>query len=86
MKVYILKDKDGEFKSYNFAIAYEGFRRMGWEIFTFTQADNALLPDLKAEDVVVGYIETIHTALLKCGIIDRAFPPLNDYYVFYATR
>lgn len=76
MKVYILKDKDGEFKSYNFAIAYDGFRIMGWEIVTFTQSDNPLLPDLKPEDVVVGYIETIHTALLQLGI---AIPESVNY-------
>jgi hypothetical protein len=46
MKVYILKNKDGEFGSHNFAIAYDGFRKMGWEIVTFTQQDNPLLPDL----------------------------------------
>jgi ATP-grasp domain, R2K clade family 2 len=68
MKVYILKNKDGEFGSHNFAIAYDGFQKMGWEIVTFTQQDNPLLPDLTPEDVVVGYIETIQTALLRLGI------------------
>jgi hypothetical protein len=76
MKVYILKNKDGEFGSYNFAIAYDGFRKMGWEIVTFTQQDDPLLADLTPEDVVVGYIETIQTALLRLGI---AIPKSINY-------
>ncbi len=68
MKVYILKDKYGEFANTNCAIAYDGFRQMGWEIFPFKQSDNPLLPDLTPEDVVVGFIETVHTALLKLAI------------------
>ena len=68
MKVYILKNKDGEFANTNCAIAYDGFRQMGWEIVPFRQLDNPLLPDLTPADVVVGFIETVQTALLKLGI------------------
>ncbi len=69
MKVYILKDKHGEFASTNCAIAYDGFRQMGWEIVPFKQSDNPLLADLTPEDVVVGFIETVQTALLRLKIV-----------------
>ena len=68
MKVYILKDKYNESANTNCAIAYDGFRQMGWEILPFRQSDNPLLPDLTPADVVVGFIETVHTALLKLSI------------------
>jgi hypothetical protein len=68
MKAYILKDKYGEFANTNCAIAYDGFRQMGWEIVPFKQSDNPLLPDLTSEDVVVGFIEAVQTALLKLKI------------------
>jgi ATP-grasp domain, R2K clade family 2 len=68
MKAYILKNKSGEFASTNCAIAYDGFREMGWEIVSFRQLDNPFLPDLNPEDVVVGFIETVQTVLLKLGI------------------
>jgi|GEM_PF-4130917 len=29
MKAYIVQNKDGEFTSVNFAVAYDGFRKMG---------------------------------------------------------
>ena len=67
-KAYILKDKYNEFANTNCAIAYDGFRQMGWEILPFRQSDNPLLPDLTPADVVVGFIETVHTALLKLSI------------------
>jgi hypothetical protein len=69
MKAYILKNKYDEFASTNCAIAYDGFRQMGWEIVTFKQIDNPLLPDLTPGDVVIGFIETVQTALLKLGFV-----------------
>jgi hypothetical protein len=76
MKVYILKDKYGEFASTNCAIAYDGFRQMGWEIVPFQQSDNPLLADLTPQDVVVGFIETVQTALLRLKI---AIPESVNY-------
>jgi hypothetical protein len=49
MKVYILKNKDGEFGSHNFAIAYDGFRKMGWETVFYRRLDSTRLSDLTAE-------------------------------------
>jgi ATP-grasp domain, R2K clade family 2 len=63
MKVYILKDKYGEFASTNCAIAYDGFRKMGWEIVPFSRLDNPRLSSLRADDVVVGFIEDVNAAL-----------------------
>jgi hypothetical protein len=63
MKVYILKDKYGEFASTNCAIAYDGFRKMGWEIVTFSRFDNPRLPSLTADDVVIGFIEDVNASL-----------------------
>ncbi len=76
MKVYILKDKYGEFASTNCAIAYDGFRQMGWEIVPFQQSDNPLLANLTPQDVVVGFIETVQTALLRLKV---AIPESVNY-------
>jgi ATP-grasp domain, R2K clade family 2 len=67
MKVYIIQNKDGEFASVNFAIAYDGFRKMGWEIVPFSRQDNTRLFDLLPKDVVVGYIEDVNAALSQLG-------------------
>jgi ATP-grasp domain, R2K clade family 2 len=76
MKVYILKNKYGEFASTNCAIAYDGFRKMGWEIVTFSRLDNPRLPSLIVDDVVVGFIEDVNAALGQLGI---AAPPEINY-------
>ena len=52
------------------------FGRWGWEIVTFKQIDTPLLPDLTPDDVVVGFIETVQTALLKLGF---AIPESINY-------
>ncbi len=67
MKVYIRQNTDREFASYNFAVAYEGFRKLGWEIVPFYDLDNDV-NDLQADEVVVGYIADIQNALFKLGI------------------
>ncbi|MCY7334812.1 MAG: ATP-grasp domain-containing protein, partial [Chamaesiphon sp.] len=68
MKAYIVQNKDGEFASVNFAVAYDGFRKMGWEIVPFSRLDNTQLLDLTPEDVVVGFIEDVNAALFQLGI------------------
>lgn len=67
MKAYIVQNKDGEFASVNFAVAYDGFRKMGWEIVPFSRPDNTRLP-ITPEDVVVGFIEDVNAALFQVGI------------------
>jgi ATP-grasp domain, R2K clade family 2 len=68
MKVYIVQNKDGEFASVNFAVAYDGFRKMGWEIVPFSRHDNTRLSNLIPDDVVVGYIEDVNAAFVQLGI------------------
>ncbi len=68
MKAYILQNRDGEFASINCAVANDGFRKMGWEIVTFSRFDNSRLTDLRREDVVVGFIEDVNNALVKLEI------------------
>ncbi len=75
MKVYIRYNTDREFATYNFAVAYEGFRKLGWEIVPF-QSVNDDLTDLQPDEVVVGYIGDVCTALLKLGIT----PPVEVSY------
>jgi ATP-grasp domain, R2K clade family 3 len=68
MKVYIIRDKENKYASVNFAVADDGFRKMGWEIVPYSRSDEPRLPDLTPEDVVVGYIEDVNLALLQLGI------------------
>ncbi len=68
MKAYIIRDKDNKYASVNFAVADDGFRKMGWEIVPYSRSDDPRLPDLTPEDVVVGYIEDVNVALLQLGI------------------
>lgn len=76
MKVYILKNKNGDFASVNCAVADDGFRKMGWGIVPFSRLDAPRLPDLTTEDVVVGFIEDVNAALLQLGIES---PPEINY-------
>jgi hypothetical protein len=66
MKVYIRKNSDLEFASPNFAVAYDGFRKMGWEIVPFESIEN--LTVLEPESLVVGFGDDIHRALIKLNI------------------
>ncbi|MEH2239662.1 ATP-grasp domain-containing protein [Nostoc sp.] len=66
MKVYIQKDSEGEFASINFFLAYDSFRKMGWEIISFTKGES--FTDLKPENVVVGYIDAFYSSLKKLNI------------------
>jgi hypothetical protein len=74
MKVYIRKNKHREFPSPNFAIAYDAFSKMGWEVIGFQPGEqkNGLTPDC----VVVGYVDDVHYAL-RCLQIAL---PVEDTY------
>ena len=74
MKVYIRHNTDREFASPNFAVAYEGFRQMGWEIVPFESIDN--LTDLEPDSLVVGFGDDIHKALIALKIE----PPVEINY------
>ena len=75
MKVYIRKNTEGEFASDNFGVAYEGFRKLGWEIVPYYSVRDELT-ELQADEVVVGYIADVHAALFKLGITP---PPGLNY-------
>lgn len=66
MKVYIRQDSEEQFASVNFFTAYDGFRKMGWEIEGFR--GNEDFKCLEPDNVVVGYIGDVHRALSKLGI------------------
>ena len=66
MKVYIRQNSNREFITTNGAIAYDGFRKLGWEIVPFFANDD--LDDLQPDQVVVGCIDHVHKAFLKLGI------------------
>ncbi len=66
MKVYIRQNTKCEFITVNGAVAYDGFRKLGWEIVPFSDDDD--LSDLQPDEVVVGCIDHVHQALLKLGI------------------
>jgi ATP-grasp domain, R2K clade family 3 len=74
MKVYIRKNSGIQFASHNFAIAYDGFRQMGWEILFFESIEQ--LADLEPESLVVGFGDDIHKALIKLNIN----PPVEINY------
>jgi hypothetical protein len=66
MKAYIQKNSQGECASINFYAAYDTFSKMGWEIIPFTKGET--FADLEADNVVVGYIGTVHSALKRLNI------------------
>jgi hypothetical protein len=66
MKVYIRQDSEKQFAKVNFFTAYDGFRKMGWEIEGFDRNSN--FADLAPDNVVVGYIGDVHKALNKLKI------------------
>ena len=81
MRVYIQKDFTGEFLNVNCFTAYAGFSLMGWEVIGFEK----LPPEgLHREDIVVGYISSVKTALINLGITppeELDYPEeLNEFY------
>jgi hypothetical protein len=74
MKVYLRQDAEKQFASVNFFTAYDGFRKMGWEIQGFDRGFD--FADLEADNVVVGYINDIYRALNKLKI---DIPPEINY-------
>jgi hypothetical protein len=74
MKVYIRQDAEKQFASVNFFTAYDGFRKMGWEIEGFDRTTN--FDSLQPDNVVVGYLDDVWSALTKLNI---AIPPETNY-------
>lgn len=55
MKAYIRKNTDNNFANLNFAVALDGFQKMGWEIISFHKVDE--LSSLSKADIVVTYVD-----------------------------
>lgn len=51
MKIYIQNDSENEFASINFFVAYDSFRKMGWEVIPFNKDES--LPYLEPGNLVV---------------------------------
>ncbi len=66
MKVYIRQNTNREFITTNGAVAYDGFRKLGWEIVPFYAIED--LSTHQSDEVVVGCIDHVRQALLKLGI------------------
>ena len=66
MKVYIRQNSEGMFANPNFAVAYDGFRKMGWEIVPFESIDT--IHDLELESLLVSFGDDIHAALIKLKV------------------
>ena len=65
MRAFIQKSDEGEFISEPCYVAYFGFAQMGWEIVPFKD----IPPEgLSRQDVVVGWIGSVRTALKNLGI------------------
>jgi hypothetical protein len=75
MKAHIRKNTDGEFANPNFAVAYAGFRQLGWEIVPYYSVRDELT-ELQADEVVVGYIDDVRAALM---LLEITPPPGLSY-------
>lgn len=72
MKVYIRKEKDVEFKTINFYIAYDGFKQLGVEIEYFSNVKD--ITDNNPEDIIVSGIGDVRYILDKLG---KKYPTLE---------
>ncbi len=84
MKVYIQKDKQNQYASVNFAIAFEGFRQMGWEICDFYRGIDIV--DNEKENVVVGYVDDIQKVLQKFHIKTPSFNYPDELLPFLGRK
>lgn len=82
MTAYIQREINGDFPNINFAIANDGFRKMGWEIINYYGADQ--ITDIKKEDLFVGFVHETKQVLqsLKVSVPEISCYPesLAPYY------
>jgi hypothetical protein len=55
LKVYIQKNESNNCANINFAVALDGFDKMGWEIISFQSLDE--LSQITKEDLFIGYVD-----------------------------
>ena len=82
MRVFIRRDQNGDFPNINFAIAYDGFKQMGWEIINYH--DEQQLSTITKEDLFVGFVHESKQVMehLNIDIPSISCYPeaLNSYY------
>jgi len=66
MKAYVQRKGNGNFPNLNFAIAYDGLQRMGWEIIDYHGASQ--LQDIEKEDLFVGFVNETKQVLQSLNI------------------
>lgn len=67
MKAYIQTEQSGEFYNVNTFIAYEGFKKFGFEIKKFIDVDEIL--DKNPDDIIVGGIGSVRKRLQNLNIL-----------------
>lgn len=67
MKAYIQTEQSGEFYNVNAFIAYEGFKKFGFEIKKFIDVDEIL--DKNPDDIIVGGIGSVRKRLQNLNIL-----------------
>lgn len=65
MKAYIQTHENGDFLNVNGFVAYQGFKKLGWEAMPFFKLEE--ISDLNPEDIVVGGIGTVRARLEQLG-------------------
>ena len=81
MKVYVQKNESNNCANINFAVALDGFDKMGWEIVTFHSLDQ--LSGITKEDLFVGYVDETKKIFKTLNVeyedIDCYPPELKPY-------
>jgi len=82
MKAFVQRKKNGDFPNINFAIAYDGLDKMGFEIINYY--DIKQIDEIKKEDLFIGFVKDTKQILnnLQVSIPEISCYPeeLKDYY------
>lgn len=82
LKVYIQKNESNDCANINFAIALDGFDKMGKEMVSFTNLDE--ITQFTKEDIFVGFVDETKQTLanLKISYEDlNCYPPEIESYL-----
>lgn len=66
MRAYVQRKANGDFPNINFAIAYDGLQKMGWEIINYTRSEQ--LTEVRKEDLFVGFVEDTKLVLQTLNV------------------
>ncbi|MDF1698716.1 MAG: ATP-grasp domain-containing protein [Saprospiraceae bacterium] len=67
MRAFIQKNESNHCANINFAIALDGFNKMGWEIIPFQSLDE--LSEFTKEDVFVGFVEETKNVFKMLNVV-----------------